>query len=136
VAEAIRVTGLNDLVRKLKRVDADLPKTVRVGFNEAAQLVVDYARPRVPMASGRARASVRAQSTRTAVRVSEGGKRAPYMPWLDFGGKVGRNRSVARKFIKSGRYVWAGYSHEHDKIVATVQRVLTDAVRAAGVEVD
>lgn len=136
MSDAIKIDGLNEFVRNLRKLDAELPKQLRVGFNVAAQLVVDYARPRVPHRSGRAAGSIRARSTRTTVRVSEGGNRAPYMPWLDFGGKVGRRKSVHRPFIKEGRFLYAGLVNERERIHGAVVDALLTAARNAGVEVD
>lgn len=136
MTEAIKIDGLAEFVRNLKKLDADLPKTLRKGFNDAANIVVDYAKPKVPHRSGKAARSIRAQSVRSAVRVTEGGARAPYMPWLDFGGAVGRKRSVRRPFIKEGRFIYAGLKDKRDEIQAAVETALIDAARAAGVEVD
>jgi len=136
MTEAIKIDGLAEFVRNLKKLDADLPKALRIGFNDAANIIVDYAKPKVPHKSGRAAGSIRAQSTRTAVRVTEGGKRAPYMPWLDFGGKVGRKKSVHRPFLKEGRFLYAGLNAERDHVYAAVEAALIDAARSAGVEVD
>lgn len=136
MADTIKIDGLAVFVRNLRKLDAELPKTLRVGFNTAAQLVVDYAKPRYPRRTGRAAGTIRTASTRSAVRVSEGGKRAVYAPWLDFGGKVGRKRSVSRPFIKEGRYLYAGLSAEREKIMQAVTDALLDAARAAGIEVD
>lgn len=136
MADQIKIDGLAQFVNNLKKINSDLPKTLRVGFNDAAQIVIGWARPRVPHRSGKAAASIRAQSTRAAVRVSEGGARAPYMPWLDFGGRVGRGKSVKRPFIKEGRFIYAGLSAEHDKVYGAVVGALLDSARAAGVEVD
>ena len=133
---AIRIDGLNQFVRSLRQIDKDLPKTLRVGFNQAAQIVVDWARPKVPSRTGRAAKSIRVQSTRTAVRVVEGSKAAPYMPWLDYGGKVGRKHSVARPFMKGGRYLYPGLSANRDKVREAVEAALIEAARSAGVEVD
>lgn len=136
MAEAIKIEGLDQFARNLKKLDADLPKMLRVGLNGAAQIVVDYAKPKVPHRTGRAAATIKAQSTRSAVRVSEGGKRAPYMPWLDFGGKVGPNKSVHRPFLKDGRFLYAGLNSRRAQIDAAVTAALLDAAAAAGVEVD
>lgn len=134
--DPIKVDGLAAFVRNLRKIDADLPKTLRVAFNAAAQIVVDYARPRVPSRSGRARSTIRARSTRTAVRVSGGGNKAPYYPWLDFGGRVGRRKAVKRPFIGDGRYIYGGLHDKRDEIHQAVVDALLDAARAAGVEVD
>lgn len=136
MVDPIKIDGLSQFVNNLKKINADLPKTVRVGFNDAAQIIVDYAQPRMPHDSGRAAASVKVKSTRTAVRVSEGGNRAPYVPWLDFGGKIGRNKSIVRQFYREGRYLYAGLAAEGDQIYAAIVKALLDAVEAAGIEVD
>lgn len=134
--EPIRVEGLREFARNLKKLDADLPKALRVALNEAADIVVKGARPRVPRRSGRAAASIKARSTRTAVRVVGGSNRVPYYPWLDFGGKVGRGKSVSRPFLREGRYIYASYFKHRDELAAGLETALIDAARAAGVEVD
>lgn len=133
---AIRIDGLDRFVKGLRTIDNDLPKTLRIGFNTAAQIVVDWARPKVPHRTGRAAKSIRVQSTRTAVRVTEGGKSAPYMPWLDYGGKVGRKKSIHRPFISDGRYVYAGLRANRDRVREAVEAALVDAAKAAGVVID
>lgn len=138
VADPIRVQGLKEFNKQLRELDKGLPKATRLALNEAAELVVDYARPRIPKRSGRAARSVRAASTRKAVRVSGGGRRAPYYPWLDFGGRVGRARSVERKFYKDGRYIYDGYfklSASGD-FQDTLSRSLVKVAEQAGFEVD
>jgi len=137
MAEAIRVDGLAEFSRNLRKLDADLPKALRVALNDAADVVVGAARVRVPKRSGRAAASIRARSTRTAVRVAGGGKRVPYYPWLDFGGRVGRRKAVKRAFLKEGRYIYAAYFDKTSS--GAFQEVLTgallDVARQAGIEV-
>lgn len=138
MAEAIKITGLNEFVRNLKKLDADLPKMVRVAFNSAADVVVQAARPDIPSRTGAAAGSVRAQSTQTAARITGGGRRAPYYPWLDFGGKVGRHKSVKRPFYKDGRYIYAAYfaKREAGEFEQVMTEALLDVVRGAGFEVD
>ncbi|WP_025620414.1 HK97 gp10 family phage protein [Salinispora cortesiana] len=135
--DPIKIDGLAAFTRNLRRLDADLPKTLRVAMNDAATVVVDWARPRVPRRSGRAARSLRTASTGKAVRVRAGGKRVPYWPWLDFGGE-GRikGRPVKRPFKKEGRYIWAGYSSNRDEVRRVTERALLDTARRAGVEVD
>lgn len=136
MADAIRISGLNEFVRSLKQLDSDLPKVLRVAFNGAGEAIVNDARRQVPTRSGKARASVRATSTQKAFRITGGSKRVPYYPWLDFGGKVGRGRSVSRPFIREGRYIYASYFRHRDELAAGLEEALIDAARAAGVEVD
>lgn len=108
--DAIRVDGLAQFSRALRQIDKDAPKELRLVANTAADVVAGRARTRVKRQSGRAQRSVKASSTRTLARVKGGGPRTPYYPWLDFGGRVGRKRSIKRKFIKSGRYIYPAYA--------------------------
>jgi hypothetical protein len=133
---AIKVEGLNEFVRNLKKMDRELPKGVRRAFNEAADIVVEDAVPYVPKRSGRAAASLRARSTQKLARVAGGGNRAPHYPWLDFGGRVGRNRSVEREFIKSGRYIYPSLARNQKRFEEVATKALIDVVQRAGIVVD
>jgi hypothetical protein len=133
--EPIHIEGLREFSQGLKRLDDDMPKVLRLGLNSVAGVVVDQAQPRVASRSGRARRSVRAKSTRTAVRVAGGGKRVPYYGWLDYGGKVGRSRSVVRPFNKQGRYIYPAYYANRDKFDVMLEDALIDVARQAGMEV-
>lgn len=132
----IKIDGLAEFRRNVKKLDADLPKMIRVVFNQATTLVIDWAKPRIPHRSGRAAASLKARSGQTEARVSLGGRRAPYTPWLDFGGRVGRGRSVSRPFLREGRYLYVGLRARRDEVTAAMNRGLVDVARAAGIEVD
>jgi hypothetical protein len=132
--EPIPIEGLRDLVRQLRRVDADLPKAMRLAANEAAQVVVDEAQRHVPRRSGKAAKSIKARSTRTAARVDSGGNRAPYMPWLDYGGAVGKNDSAKRPFIADGRYVYPAFRSKRQQVEDTYRAALDRIVVSAGLE--
>lgn len=136
VIEPIKITGLLEFRRNLRKLDSELPKALRLAHNEAAQIVVDWAQPRVPRKSGRAARSVKAKSTRTASRVEGGGKRVPYYPWLDFGGRVGPKRSVHRPFVGEGRYIFPGFNRNRDQVHDVLLKALLQVAREAGVEVD
>lgn len=131
----IEIEGLRQLRAQLKQADAALPKQMRVALNAASELVVSYARPRVPQRSGRARASLKVRSSQTQARVAAGGTRAPYYPWLDFGGAVGPEKSVKRPFYTEGRYVYPGLRENRDKITQVMADALTELARGAGFEV-
>jgi hypothetical protein len=79
---------------------------------------------------------VKAKSTRTAVRVAGGGARVPYYSWLDFGGRVGRGRSVQRPFLRQGRYIYRAYFANRDRFGEMLEDVLVDVARQAGMEVE
>jgi len=131
----IQVKGIKEFQAALRDMDRDLPKKLRVAMNTAGELVVGYARPRVPSRSGRARGSLRVRSTQREARVAAGGARVAYYPWLDFGGRVGPARSVRRPFLTEGRYVYPGLRANRDEIQAELERALTELARGAGLEV-
>jgi nucleotide-binding universal stress UspA family protein len=132
----IRVVGLNEFRKGLRTLDRTLPKGVRVALNDAANILVDAARPKVPHRSGRAASSMRAQSTQTQARVAVGGPKAPYYPWLDFGGKTGRKKSVVRPFYKEGRYIFPTLVEKREAIQDAMLTALAALASEAGVEVD
>lgn len=133
--EPIKITGLAEFNRNLRKLNNDLPKALRIAHNTGAQIVVDYAQAHVPSRRGRARRSIKAKSTRTESRVSGGSKAVPYYPWLDFGGRVGPRRSVHRPFEKGGRYLYPGYHKNADRVHDVLVDALLDVARQAGVEV-
>lgn len=136
--DAVRVEGLNAVAKAIRRIDPELAKELRVVLNDAADTIVDRARPGVPKRSGRAAASIKAKSTRSLARVTGGGSRAPYYPWLDFGGRVGRRRSVTRQFRKRGRYIYKAYFRARDsgEFQDQMHDGLLDVLRRAGLETD
>lgn len=135
MAEPIKIDGLQRFTRELKALDAAVPKMQRKSLNAAAEIVLGYARTRVPKRSGRAAASLKPRSTQTSVRVAAGGPRAPYYPWLDFGGRVGRRKSVRRPFIGDGRYIYPALAEKRDEFVEAMTQALVEAAESAGLEV-
>lgn len=136
MTEKIQIAGLREFQKALRDMDAGLPKQLRLVLNEAGQLIVKYDQDHMPRRSGRARASVKAQSSQRAARVAVGGNRAPWVPWLDFGGE-GRikGRPPARPFIKEGRYTYVGLRVHHQDITDLMSAGLTELARSAGLEV-
>lgn len=134
--EPIKITGLAEFNRNLRKLDADLPKVLRMAHNEAAQLIVNWAQPRVPRKTGRAAGTLKARSTRTESRVQGGSKRVPWYAFLDFGGRVGPKRSVKRPFIKEGRYIYPALSANYDEFAELLTEKLIEVAKQAGVEVE
>jgi hypothetical protein len=133
--DPIKIVGLTEFRRELRKMDRELPKTLRKALNSASELVVETALPWVPRQTGRAALSLKARSTQTSARVAGGSARASYYPWLDFGGTVGRKKSVSRPFYKHGRYMYKAYDERRDEIEEILQRALVDLAREAGVGV-
>ncbi len=135
MADKIAVEGLAEFSRALKKLDADLPKLIRVTNNEAANLLINKTRQKMPSRSGKAQNSLKARSTRVSARVSIGGPKAPYVPWLDFGGKTGRNKSVIRPFYKDGRYLYPTLGEIKDELAEVQYKGMKDIARQAGLDV-
>lgn len=135
MVEAIRIEGLAQFRAGLKRMDKGLPKGIRVALNSVVDIVVEDARPRIPRRTGRAAASLKAQSTQTKARIKAGGNKAPYFPWLDFGGRTGPGKSIERPFYKKGRYVWLSFADKRDEVTAALDGALADVAKGAGLDV-
>lgn len=133
--ERIRISGIRELQSALREMDRALPKTLRVGLNKIAELVVNNARPLVAKRSGRAAASLKVKSSQREARVGAGGRRAPHYPWLDFGGRTGPARSVVRPFYKDGRYIYPTVARQRPQINELAADVLTQVATDAGLEV-
>ena len=134
--DAIKIDGLAQFSRALRQIDKDAPKELRIVGNIAADVVAGRARSRVARKTGRAQRSIKASSTRTLSRVKGGGPRQPYYPWLDFGGRVGRKRSITRKFIKSGRYIYPAYAAKRAFVQAQLTIGMTRLAERQGWKVD
>lgn len=133
----VEVVGLAQLSRGLRKLDSEAPKQLRIALNGAAALLVDRTRPKVPSRTGAARASMKARSTRTSARVAVGGRKAPYFPWLDFGGAGRRpGRPARRPFYPDGRYVYPTLADIRPEIMRSLDDGIRAAARSAGLEVD
>lgn len=138
LVEPIRINNLRELQKALKQADGESQKQLRVVFNQAADVVIGGARHRVPRGpSGAARASLKARSGQREAKAVGGGTKAPYYPWLDFGGQPGGaigNRS-RRRFVEGGRYLYPSWSANRKTILDALAESLTRVARDAGLQV-
>ena len=138
VVEPIKINGLAQFSKDLRKLDNDLPKALRLAANEAGDLVLTYAKPKVttgPQKGGHVTSSMKAKSTRTSARVSAGSARYPYFGFLDFGGRVGRHKATRRPFKKRGRYLFVGYLENKDHIRDGLVDALIQVAEQAGLQV-
>lgn len=134
--DPIHITGLVELQRALKALDGESQKQLKVVLDQVATTVATGASRRVPRKTGRAAASLRAQSGQREAKVVGGSKKVPYYGWLDFGGRIGKDKSVKRPFVTGGRYMYPAYSANRDSIQRALEASLQQLVRDAGLEVD
>lgn len=132
--QPIKIEGLKEFQRALKQMDGESQKRLRVELNKIAETVATGASRRVPRRTGRAAASYRAQSSQREGRVIAGGKKVPYVGWLEFGGRIGRDTATRRPFVQSGRYLWPTVSANRTTLEKALQGALIDLARDAGLE--
>lgn len=143
---AVKVTNLAQFSRALKQVDADLPGDLRSSLKELAEPIAASVRGKVPVRSGKARASVKTRASQRGAAIAAGGTKAPYFHWLDFGGTTGRGHKLGprRGSVKrewkgrpngSGRYVYPTISEYRDETRQAVGRAIAKSGRSAGFEV-
>lgn len=134
VIEPIRIDGLRQFQAALKQMDGESQKQLKVALDNVSRVVATAAARRVPRRSGRAAASLRAQSSQREARVLGGSKKVPYYGWLDFGGRIGKNKSVHRPFVRSGRYLWPAVAANRAPLEKALQDALLTLARDAGLE--
>lgn len=132
----VNVTGLRDLGKALAALETQAPQPLREVMKDIANDVVQDAARRVPHKSGRAASSYKARGGVKGASIAFGGSRAEYAPWLDFGGRVGRNKSVNRKFIKGGRYLYPAIGDNLEHVQARVVAAINDLTRKYGIKAD
>lgn len=131
----VETRGIAELKKALKQIDKQLPLELKSGFARIAENVASKIRPKVPKRVGDARASVKARGSQRGGAIAFGGSKAPYYPWLDFGGRVGRNRSITRSFFKEGRYVYPTIKQEQNNIIRETDELMANLAEKAGFEV-
>lgn len=87
----VKVDGLRELLAALRKVEAGHPKVMASIHKDAAQIVVDDARPRIRSRSGRLASTLRTQAGQRYGRAVAGYNRAAliYAPINHFGGYPG-----------------------------------------------
>lgn len=109
----IKVEGLTELRRTLKRLGDDAAKQLREANLAAARTIVDSALPNVSVVSGRLRGSVKALASQTAARMKAGSAAVPYAAAVHWGtgprpGLRGPHNIRRRAFLWDARERLAG----------------------------
>lgn len=147
MAATVQVRGLREVVTAFRRVDKGIPRGLRSEFLPIAQQVQSDIQRRVPVLKGNARASVKARASQRGAAIAFGGDKAPYFPWLDFGGTTGKGHrpgaaysgSVKRPWMGrpgDGRYVYPAIADNEAEIEAAATDAVLNVARIAGFEVD
>lgn len=134
--QTIRIEGLVELQKALRKADSDLPKRLRLANKAGAEVVAAEARQRVNQVAknptGRTERSIAARAEQRGASVKGGGARVPSYAWFDFGGRVGRNKSVVRPFIKGGRIIYPALAAKGSEAVDKYDNEIDALLRDAG----
>jgi HK97 gp10 family phage protein len=122
----VKVEGVDDIIRALKRADDDLKKELHDLVSECAEIVFREADARVPILSGKSRNTLRIEIGKTGkgvfyanVVIGKGtGKEDPY--YITFY-ELGTSRQPPRPFMRPSL----------DKSKAKIRAHLIDGLRAA-----
>lgn len=123
--EQVRVEGLRELQRDLRRVDTGLPRELRQAGLAAAEVVAQQARVLVPVRSGRLQRTIKARAQQRGASVKAGtAKTVPYAGVTEFGGAVPAGSGTAHHTPRP--FMYPALEQSRDRAIDRY----TDAVRA------
>lgn len=130
------VMTFNELKDRLQRIDRGMKTVTDAVEHDAAEFVVRYTRPRVPVGPGKnghAVESLRVEKN----RAKGGGPNFPYYFWLDFGGVIEPRpgQFIERNFRKTGRFLWLTYATKKFTIDQMMLKALRDHCERNGIDV-
>lgn len=126
--QGVELVGMKEFIAKVRAAEPNLATQLRLGLKRVATLVSDTAKPSVPRRSGRLAQSVRPQATAKTAAVSMGSNAVPYAGFIEFGGRVGRNKSVVRPLVKEGRYLRPAYERRAGDVAVETEQILERVV--------
>lgn len=140
----VEVVGLTELQRALRDIEPTLKKEFNKELRNIGNKVVTQVRAKMPVKTGRARASVKS-GVRNGVAYVQGGKATvPYYPWLDFGGPTraqGPNgpwrngwKPGRREFIPRGRYLYPTVDEMQPEIEKSAEEAFERTARQLGLK--
>lgn len=134
--ERITPVGLKEVQDAINALEREAPEVLRDLMAEIANDIAAAARRRLPKRTGNAASTYKPKSSARGAQVVWGGEQAPYVPWLEFGGRVGRNKSVVRRFVPGGRYLYPAIGDNLEDVHDRVVEALNDVTRSQGVRIE
>lgn len=128
----VAIQGLSELKSALRELEGKVPKELAAGMKAIALEIVPKVQAKMPFRLGNARKAVKASGTQRGASIKIGGDKALYGPWLDFGGAVGRRKSIKRPFIQTGRYLYPTIAEEHGATIKAVDKLVEELATRAG----
>jgi hypothetical protein len=137
---AVRVEGLAELRKSLGDIGGKpLQKHFRNRMLKVGESVVAPAiREKIPVKTGRSRASIKAGVSGNKAYVQGGKATVPWFGWLDFGGTLkpvgGRKNTIVRARPKGGRYIYPTIHEKQPQIVEAAADAFDDTARELGLK--
>lgn len=99
--------GVAHLEEQIEKLGSSVERALLNVSQDIADDVLSYVRARIPHVTGNAAGSYKVTQETHGTEISFGGPQAPYVPWLEFGGKAGRS-GASRPYVPGGRYLYPG----------------------------
>lgn len=134
MAGRVYVTGLQETRRYLAQFAPELVPVMRDNLKQVVNTkTVPAIQSRVPVRTGKARASIRAVSSGNVILIAAGGARVPYFGWLDWGGEIrgggpDRRKVISRTRIRKGRYIYPGITATSMDLVQSVGEAVDEMI--------
>lgn len=131
----VEVEGVQLVIARLDILAGESPVVEATSGLRSAELIAGLAKARVPIGpalGGHVKGSISAKMSPMGPMVSGGGVRYPYFGWLDFGGRVGVHKSVFRRVLGTGRYIWRSYANSKHLVAAFMESAVDTAIRRSG----
>ncbi len=140
----VNVSGISEVSGAFKQVDARLPKELQKKLKAVADHVIGVAQQKMPYQSGAAETSLKPRATgrgSASILFPAGGPDSAhdpvgYYPWLDFGGKTGRQHGIKRPVIKGGRYLYPAIAESQAYISNAVDDAIETLAKEAGFDTE
>lgn len=140
---AVRIEGLKEYQAALGALGPQADKLIRARLLLQAGKIAAVIRSVMPHASGRAAGSVHVGQAKQGAWIGEGAG-VPYVPWLDFGGSVGRGHgrgpnmgAIHRPWMGKpgdGRYLYPQIFAHQAQTMAVVDAAVGQAAKELGFE--
>jgi len=129
----VKISGFTELRRALRQIDTNADKTLGEAIFGIAKGIAVRISGAMPKLSGAAAGTVQPHLKLRGASISIGtGRSDDYVPWLDFGGAVGRQASIHRLFIKEGRYLYPQITAARSVTLKAIEDAIVIAAERAG----
>lgn len=133
--EVVRVEGLADLQRELRRLDSKLPRELRLANLKAAEVVATAARSKASSlgsVAAKTAPSIKAAAEQRRSKVTLGGPKYPFAMGAEFGSiEYAQFKPWTGSDSSSGYFFYPAIRGTREEFMATYERALDQLMRAA-----